>query len=133
MKITTKKGFYGMLYCTWPASSEGEDCVLFIFVSAESVTVPTMVLEVNERVNGKTTFHFTSIQRWSRLLVCEIERELPVYQPGWSYLILIISSISNPPVCWKSRMARTGLWKCRLGVRNAWKKFEKGINKIILV
>lgn len=77
-KTTTKKGFMAWyLYCTWPASSEGRGlCLIYLCICriCHRTWHKAVVQNANERVNEGAVPFSLSILRWSRLLVCEIER-----------------------------------------------------------
>ena len=120
------------LNCTWPTSSERRGlCLIYLCICR----ICRRTKQLFRKCGWRSVPFSLSISRWSHLLVCEIQKELPVYQQGWSYLILIISSISNPPICWRVEELEQvlGFGSIDLGVRNAWKQFEKGSSMTILV
>lgn len=108
----------------------GEDCVLFIFVSAESVIAlgTKQLFRICEWKGEWRSVPFSlSIPRWSRLLVCEIERSYQCTSqkilPCFDYLLYF-----KLTYLLKSRIAGTGFrfWKCRLGSEKCLEEIWEG-------
>lgn len=78
-KTTTKKGFYGMIFVLYLTSKLwGERTVSYLSLYLQNLSSylaqSSCSGNANERVNEGAVPFSLSIPRWSRLLVCEIER-----------------------------------------------------------